>query len=147
MLITLRHLLVMILLLTMGLLGGIPAIKWAGLGEGISLLLCVLSSILVFALLGWPAFKLLSLRPLILPTCPSCGQRHANYHIPRDAWPAAIIVCVHCSKPLRLALSRGARSMSPDLPTVTLCWPGFLGLWSRGPLKESNAEVRQSKAQ
>ncbi len=145
MLITLNHLLVIVLLGVAGPLGSLPVVISAGLGEGISLMLFALSAILVFALLGWPVFKLLSLRPLILPTCPSCGRRHTNYHIPREAWPDPVIVCVYCSKPLRLALSRGARAMPSELPTVTSHWPGFLGIWRRVPLQQTNADARQPK--
>jgi len=137
MLITVMHLLVVILLLTAGLLCGLPPTQSAGLGEGVSLVVCMMFAILVLALLGWPVFKLLSLRPLILPTCPACGERHINYHIPRDAWPDPVIVCVFCSKPLRLALSRGAVSKPSELPTVTPCWPGFLGIWKRVEIQQA----------
>jgi hypothetical protein len=115
MLITVMHLLVIILLFSGGVLCGVPPTKSAGLGEGISLVVCMVFAILVLALLGWPVFKVLSLRPLILPTCPSCGRRHVNYHLPRDAWPDPVIICVCCGKPLRLALRRGAGSMPTKL--------------------------------
>ena len=131
MLITLKHLLVLILLLSGAGIVGVEAAKSVGLDDGISLIVLALSYILVLPLLGWSVFKLLCLRPLILPMCQSCGRRHGNYHIPRDAWPAAVVICIHCSKPLRLALTRGARSASSELPTVMLRWPGFLGLWKR----------------
>jgi len=134
MLVTLGHLLVVVLLLSGGPILGLAAAKSAGAGEGAAIAATVASALLVPLVLGWPLFKLLSLRPLILPMCSSCGRRHGNYHLSRDAWPVAVILCAHCSKPLRLVLNGKAVPLEPPgLPTVTLRWPGFLGLWRRVP--------------
>jgi len=143
MLITVMHLLVMILLLTAGVLSGILSTQAAGLNEGLSIVVGMFMAILLLALSGWPVFKLLSLRPLTLPACTACGQRHVNYHIPRDAWPDPVIICVFCSKPLRLALSKGAASKPSELPTVAPRWPGFLGLWKHVSIHQANPGVKR----
>jgi len=129
---TLNHLLVMLLLFAVGAAVGTPVAQSTGFGEALGTLVLALVMIVVVAILGWPVFRLLSLRPLILPICPHCGMRHGNYHVPRDVWPAAILFCVHCDKPSRLLLRTGVRTitMEPsELPTLSLRWPGFLGIW------------------
>ena len=131
---TLNHLLVMLLLFVVGAFVATPVAQSTGFGEPLGPLVLAFVMIVVVAILGWPVFRLLSLRPLILPICPHCGMRHGNYHVPRDAWPDAVIFCDHCSKPLRLLLRTGVRTttMEPaDFATVSLRWPGFLGLWRR----------------
>src|SRR5687768_13352558 len=128
MLLTARHVLVLPLLVAGAALAGAEAGRGLGLGEEMGLLVCAMISILIVSLAGGPVFRLLSLRPLILPICLSCGRRHGNYHLDRACWPSAVLACVHCGKPQRLVLSAGAKEPS-TLPTATLRWPGFLGLW------------------
>jgi hypothetical protein len=132
MLITLKHLLALLsLLFICSMAGATAAEHLRQRNEGLAVLTSVVFILVVPTLLAWPVFRLLSLRPLILPRCPHCGNRHGNYHVPREAWPAAVLLCVHCDKPLCLLLSAGARSIHPEVPAVTLRWPGFLGLWKR----------------
>ena len=136
MLLTLKHLLATLLLLSLGLFAGMAVIEGAGLGPGIAGLVVALSSSLVPLLLGWPIFRVLSLRPLILPMCAHSGRRHGNYHIARDAWPVAVLICIHCDRPTRLFLSPGAGFRpSVGMPAVTLRRPGFLGLWRAIPIE------------
>ena len=128
MLITARHVLVLPLLVAGAVFAGAEAVRGLGLGEGMTELVAYVTSILIVLLAGGPVFRLLSLRPLILPICLSCGRRHGNYHLDRECWPSAVLACVHCGQPQRLVLSAGAKEPS-TLPTATLRWPGFLGLW------------------
>ena len=132
MLITLAHLLVLVVLLPGAALLGIAAAGLAGVDQGIhGFLICTLAPLLLLLVLGGPIFRLLSLRPLILPICPSCGHRHANYHVPRKAWPVAVLICVRCGGALRIVLKAGAHPEYQAGPTVSLRGPGFLGLWIR----------------
>jgi hypothetical protein len=131
-LITLRHLLVLILLISGSMVAVASAAGALAVGEQVAVVAALLSAPVALVLFGWPIFRLLSLRPLTLPYCPHCGNRHANYHVPPDAWPYAVIVCIHCGQPLRLILSTSRRVITPSpLATVALRWPGFLGLWRR----------------
>jgi hypothetical protein len=79
----------------------------------------------------WQIFKLFNLRPLILPICPACKNRHGNYHIPKDAWPDPHIICQKCESPLQLDLE-GKSIKNVNIPCVQLKSPKFLGLWSNG---------------
>jgi hypothetical protein len=128
MLITAKHLLAIIALVLCGTAAAALIAEWNDIGA-------VLATLLVPAFLGWPVFRLLSLRPLILPMCPHCERRHCNYHVPRDAWPVAVLLCAWCGKPLRLVLRTGADPVPPsEVPTITLRRPGFLGLWRKADL-------------
>jgi hypothetical protein len=131
MLMTLPHLLALVPLSAAAWLGCVPIARSTRLGDGGMLVICLLLHVLLLAVLAWPVFRLLSLRPLILPACPSCGKPHADYRIPREAWPEPVITCVHCGARLRLVLSAAALRQPSTLPTLALRWPGFLGIWRR----------------
>lgn len=135
MLVTLKHLLVIIALLTVGAML-LPAVHAAAEKLDATSTWIVAAAIVVMLaptiLLSWPLYKLLHLRPLILPICPHCKKRHGNYHIPADAWPVAILLCWHCGQPLRLLLTRHAPACpEPNLVSVNLRWPQFIGRWHR----------------
>ena len=104
MLITAKHLLVLLLLMALAFTSGFGAAWLVDPAGGVlGVTAGVIAAILVPLLVAWPVFRALSLRPLILPICPHCGRRHHNYHIPRDAWPAAVVICGNCNQPLRLS--------------------------------------------
>ncbi|MCX5655703.1 MAG: hypothetical protein NTY65_13775 [Planctomycetota bacterium] len=133
MLFTLKH-----LLLTTGLLGLSAGLLGAVLGdllreavpESLGVLLILGCSILTLLGLSWPIYRLIHLRPLGLPFCPHCRKRHGNYHVPANAWPDAILLCVWCGKPTRLCLTRKKPAdIGADVPSLYLRWPEFLGLW------------------
>jgi hypothetical protein len=124
---TLLHMLVTIGLVFGGMLLSL-SLPAAELLTAVAMLVLPLLMVL---LLSWPVYRLLHLRPLILPKCPSCGLRH-NYHVPSEAWPVAVLVCPHCGEPFRIVLTgRPDIAVTPDLPTLGLRWPAFLGLWRR----------------
>jgi hypothetical protein len=109
---------------------GCAAVLSAGLEGSQAVFVGTVCFLVIPTLVGWPPFKLLSLRPLILPSRPHCGRRHANYHVPREAWPDAVLVRVHCEEPLWLFLSAGTSSIAPPgVSMVSPRWPGFLGFW------------------
>jgi hypothetical protein len=129
MLLTLRHLLLTVVLVTAGIafpvllagVAGLPEVSvfWAFGGVGVAL----------FGL-GWPLYRLMHLRPIGLPRCPHCRKLHANYHAPADAWPSGVLVCVSCGKPTRFYMSRKKPlDNKSDMPGLYLYWPEFIGLW------------------
>lgn len=142
MLLTLKHLLVTLGLIAGGVLLGCFIARNAGLPEGswAFIVLAVLAAT-VFGL-GWPLYRAFHLRPLCLPRCPHCGRLHGNYHIPPEAWPCAVLICVSCGNPTRLCLSRKRpQDIGHDIPSLYLRWPEFLGLWRpvHGPKAQSVA--------
>ena len=139
MLVTLKHLLVTVGLFMMGLLI-LPVLHDASdrfaAPEAVAVPVMIALGCGAVIFLSWPVYRVLHLRPLILPICPRCGKRHTNYHVPAAAWPDAVLVCVHCEAPLRLLLTRKAPPNPPtdiptDIPTVNLRWPEFLGMWRK----------------
>jgi hypothetical protein len=135
MLFTLKHLLLTVGLLGLGafVFGGVfgDFLREApGLPEPLRDLLLLGASILTVLGLSWPLYRLMRLRPLGLPFCPHCRKRHGNYHVPANAWPDAILLCVWCGKPTRLCLTRNKPAgIGTEVPSLYLRWPEFLGLW------------------
>lgn len=131
MLITAKHLLVLLLLMALAFASGIGTAWLVDPSGGIAAAVAgAIVAIILPLLVAWPMFRAFSLRPLILPICPHCSQRHLNYHIPRNAWPSAVVICGHCGKPLRLKFGASRRSPEfTDMPTVAPQWPRFLGVW------------------
>jgi hypothetical protein len=133
MLVTLKHFFV-----TLGLMSGslliVPALqtlatRW-GLCELAGNAAAFVIALSMFVALCWPIYRLFRLRPLILPICPHCQNRHGNYHIDSEAWPDGVLICIHCQRPVRLLLAGNAAPEDvSDMPVLRLKWPKFLGLW------------------
>lgn len=148
MLFTLKH-----LSLTLGLFGlgtfvcagAFDAfLRETGLPEPLWVLLLLTTSILTVLGLSWPLYRLIHLRPLGLPFCPHCRRRHGNYHLPADAGPCGILVCVRCGKPTRLCLTRKMPAdIGADMPSLYLRWPEFLGLWR--PVQAAGARAEPER--
>jgi hypothetical protein len=151
MLFTLKH-----LSLTLGLFG-LGTFVFAGafdaflreeacLPEPLFVLLLLTTSILTVLGLSWPLYRLIHLRPLGLPFCPHCRKRHGNYHVPANAWPDAILLCVWCGKPTRLCLTRKKPAdIGADVPSLYLRWPEFLGLWRPVHAAGASAELKRER--
>jgi hypothetical protein len=135
MLLTLRHLLVMVALALLSI--GLTALsanvgRAATLPEGVSALGGLIAGCLGSLTIGWLLFRLLRLRPIGLPRCPHCGKLHGNYHVPADAWPTGILVCVWCGELTRYHMSRKKPLVVPaDIPSLYLYWPEIFGFWRR----------------
>ena len=132
MLLTLRHLLLTVTLLGVGLGSGALVPDILSVPRAWELPWMLGGSL--FALLGlsWPIYRRWHLRPIDLPFCPRCGRRHSNYHVPPEAWPVGILICRHCGQAVRLCLTRVPEADSTiDLPTLCLQWPEFLGVWRK----------------
>ncbi len=124
MLVTLRHLLVAIGLLVVGvvLLPTVHAVaEESGMIPTLTLAGAIIVVIAPTMLLSWPLYKMLRLRPLILPLCPHCKKRHGNYHIPADAWPDPVLLCVHCGQPLQLLLTRRTHQLRRQIYSLSTC--------------------------
>ena len=131
MLMTLKHLLVTIGLTGVGV-GLSPLFMIAGLPECAAGLCVTAAGVLALFSLSWPLYRLMHLRPICLPVCPHCGKRHGNYHVPADAWPSGILVCVSCGMSTRYFMSRKKPvKIDPNIPGLYLYWPEFVGLWRR----------------
>ena len=129
MLLTLKHLLVTIGLLALGVGGFLPLVGMAHLPQGISWI-CGLGVALPLLGLSWPLYRLMHLRPIGLPPCLHCGKLHGNYHVPADAWPCGVLICVWCGKPTRFHMTRKEPlDTKADMPNLYLHWPEFVGLW------------------
>jgi hypothetical protein len=137
MLLTLKHLLLTATLMGVGaaLAGGIAHEAYAaGLPEVFCFFFVLAGMAVTVFGLGWPLCRFMHLRPMVLPLCPHCGKRHGNYHIPPEAWPCAVLICVSCGKPTILYLSRKKpMDVKPDIPGLYLRWPEILGCWRRVP--------------
>ena len=132
---TLKHLLVTVGMLALGM-ALLPIVHAGsdrfGVSAPVTMAAAIAAVLVPTIVFTWPIYRLLRLRPLILPLCPHCHKRHANYHIPGNAWPDAVLVCVHCQRPVRLVLSRKAvPDRRSDIPTMALGWPEFLGIWRK----------------
>jgi hypothetical protein len=140
MLYTLKHLLVTIGLIGVVLPAGIgltdALTEVIDLSENVRALCAIGTSDLAFFGLGWPLYRFMHLRPLRLPICPHCKKRHGNYHVPADAWPSGILICVSCGKPTRLYMNRKKPVDDGDgIPGLYLYWPEFVGFWR--PVQDS----------
>jgi hypothetical protein len=135
MLFAIKHLLLVMGLLTVSVIllaSDAPAAREFGIPFPFEMVGAAVIVLAPTLLVSWPLYKLLHLRPLILPICPHCKKRHGNYHIPAEAWPDAVLLCLHCGHPLRLLLTwRTPPSPPTDIPTVNLRRPQFIGLWRR----------------
>ena len=128
---TAKHFIVNMLLIGLSMMASLAVVKSIPLLD--SLALFILLIILIPLAFSWPLYRLFSLRPLILPICPHCKNRHANYHIScmkeESSW---VLICYHCGKPLRIVLEgKMDFEVNSDLPTLILQWPKCLGIWKR----------------
>jgi hypothetical protein len=140
MLMTRKHLLLTIGFIVAGIELTIPLFRSAGLPEGVGMCLMGAGGALALFVLSWPLYRIIHLRPIGLPICPHCGKLHGNYHVPADAWPSGILVCVSCRKPTRFCMSRKRPVDRGDgIPGLYLYWPEFLGLWR--PVQGSTKNV------
>jgi hypothetical protein len=142
MLFTLKHLLVIIAVLFGGAITGIFIARSLGLQED-SGLFSILASLLYLGIFCSSIFKFLRLRPLILPRCPHCNKRHGNYHIPPEAWPTTILLCISCGHPTLLHLTQKV-STDSSIPGLYLRWPRFLGFWK--PCSSEHLKTEQGAA-
>jgi hypothetical protein len=130
MLFTLKHLLLTVALIGTGIFLPMPLLKGTGMPDGITGLCMFGGGAFTLFALGWPLYRLMHLRPIGLPPCLHCGKRHGNYHVPAEAWPCGILVCVSCGMPTRLYMSRKKPlDNKSDVPGLYLYWPEFVGIW------------------
>ncbi len=139
MLITLKHLFVSLLLFSLGLALGAWVANKVVDDDAIRAAIVIGVGVFAVVFVSWPVYRMLSIRPIVLPKCPHCGKRHGNYHLSRSSWPDAVLVCVHCKKPLRILLKDGlAPKGLADVSTATVSWPRFIGRWNYGVITVAN---------
>lgn len=135
MLLQLKHLLVVIGTITAAVVLAASLRRWLighGVSDPVAIPVGMAIGSLFAGLVIWPIFRVLKLRPLILPICPHCGLRHGNYHFDKESWPVGVLICTHCEQPVTLVLTEVVPPGEKlNLPTLRLRRPRFLGVWKR----------------
>jgi hypothetical protein len=129
---SLIDLLVLTFLSAVGLFVGLSVFHFSQLADS--------PFVLAFMLLGWlivvlPGASLIyrrfHFRPLFLPRCPHCHKRPDRYEISKSGWPREVIVCALCrgTSELWYAPRAGPAETSSAIPSLSLRWPYFIGLY------------------
>ena len=126
---TLIDLLVLLGLFVVGLVAGIALIHFLGYPALAPLELAMgVGAVVVFES---PIYRRFQFRPLFLPRCPHCHKRPELYGIAGGGWPREVVVCGACRGVCHLWYDKDvpADEVSADVPSLTLRWPYFIGLW------------------
>jgi hypothetical protein len=89
-----------------------------------------LSGAIIYLIFSPLIYRLLRLRPLLVPKCPQCGQRPGCGEVIEARWPRFVVICGNCKKKSEIWYVRPAdKDISAEIPGVYLGWPQSIGRW------------------
>lgn len=103
----------------------------------------VFAGSLAYLALSSPLYRLLRLRPLLLPKCPLCNDPHRHYLSVSWVWPVELVQCCHCGGNTEMHTDKpGDPATRLDVPRADLLWPySFGGRWRIGNLpRQGNSD-------
>lgn len=91
-----------------------------------------MSGAFVALVCGSPVYRLLRMRPMLLPKCPRCHARPESYRVAGD-WPLESLTCGVCNGNVRAWYGPGrlpAEIKDGGEPVLRAAWPYWVGRWT-----------------
>jgi hypothetical protein len=98
--------------------------------EGVLFLFSCLLGATFYLIISPPIYRLLRLRPVLVPKCPHCGQLPGRVEVIEVCGPRYVVICGKCNKKFEIWYVRPAnKDVSTEVPSAYPSWPQSIGRW------------------